>query len=136
MENSERCYDCDATSDLEACTICCEKVCPAHRAGTGRLRDGYQCMVRNCWAVRAERALRGLNVEELSKSLLPMADQKLPPPKFTYVAPWPLTLTHVGLDPGIPVDPPLELKGGQSVVLWWVMEAGKLRYCHAGSGRA
>lgn len=60
---------------------------------------------------------------------------KLPPPKFTYTARWPLTLTGIGLNPVVPVSPPVELKKGQSVTLWWVIEAGELRYEHAGSPR-
>lgn len=139
MSKPVKCQDCSETTELDACTICGNQVCPAHRSGTGRLIDGYQCVARGCWAVRAKRAHTALNVpgavEALGKSLLPMADQKLPPPKFTYVAPWPLTLTHVGLAPGIPVEPPVTLEGGQGIVLWWFMEAGVLRYHHAGSGR-
>lgn len=64
-----------------------------------------------------------------------LSDLQLPPPKFTYTAKWPLTLTHVGLNPQVPVIPPVELKEGQSVELWWVIEAGELHYEHKGSPR-
>jgi hypothetical protein len=64
----------------------------------------------------------------------PASDQELPPPKFVYTAPWPLTLTHVGQWPvQVPVEPPVELEAGQSVELWWFISAGELRYHHAGS---
>jgi len=43
------CTDCKATEDIERCTRCKRPVCPAHRSGTGRLADGYQCSERMCW---------------------------------------------------------------------------------------
>jgi hypothetical protein len=52
------------------------------------------------------------------------------PPKATYTAPWPLTLQSYS---GVPVEPPVTLAEGETVELWWVIEAGELRYEHAGS---
>ena len=62
-------------------------------------------------------------------------DEGLPPPKFVYTARWPLTLTHVGISLMVPVEPPVKLEAGQSVTLWWFIEAGELRYHHEGSPR-
>lgn len=62
-------------------------------------------------------------------------DAQLPPVKFVYRAPWPLTLTHIGINPQVPVVPPVKLKKGESVELWWVIEAAELHYEHAGSPR-
>jgi hypothetical protein len=140
MINPAKCEDCSETEELAACSICGKHVCGAHRSGTGRRIDGYQCSQRGCQVVQAQRVFAAVEaaggVEALAKKMLPMADQQLPPPKFVYVAPWPLMLTHVGLEPGIPVEPPVELEGGQAIELWWCMEAGELRYHHAGSKRA
>ena len=63
------------------------------------------------------------------------ADSLLPLPRFVFTAKGPLRLTHVGLHPKIPVAPPVELKAGESVELWWSIEDGKVRYEHAGSSR-
>lgn len=60
-------------------------------------------------------------------------DDELPPPRFVYTARWPLTLTHVGLSLMVPVEPPAKLEAGESIELWWFIEAGELRYHHAGS---
>lgn len=67
-----------------------------------------------------------------------MADEKptkkFPPPRFTYTARKAMTLTHVEAQL-VPVVPPVELREGQSVELWWVIEDGELHYEHAGSKR-
>lgn len=42
----------------------------------------------------------------------------------------PLTLQSYS---GVPVRPPVELKKGETVELWWVVDAGEVRYEHAGS---
>lgn len=123
-----KCQDCDET-EVEPCTICGKHVCPAHRAGTGRLKDGYQCLQRDCWAVHGHRVFAVLRAK------LPKNLEKLPPPRFVYTAPFAMTLARVGLDPGIPVDPPVDLVAGQRVELWWVIAAGEIKYCHEG-GRA
>lgn len=52
------------------------------------------------------------------------------PPRASYTAPWPLTLESYS---GVPVRPPVALKKGQTVELWWVVDAGEIRYEHAGS---
>jgi hypothetical protein len=122
-----KCRDCNQTAGLEPCTICGEHVCPAHRAGTGRLKDGYQCIQRDCWAVHGHRVFTEL------REKLPKFDEKLPPPRFIYTAPFDMTLTHVGALPGIPVDPPVKLEAGQSIEIWWVIVGGEIKYCHGGS---
>jgi hypothetical protein len=47
------------------------------------------------------------------------------PPKATFTARWPLTLKGYS---GVPVHPPVALKEGETVELWWVIEAGEIRY--------
>jgi hypothetical protein len=50
------CFYCGETQELALCTICERPVCGRHRAGTGRLQDGYQCVEdRDCWAIHAQR---------------------------------------------------------------------------------
>lgn len=49
------CTDCLSTDSIAYCTECGKPVCPDHRAGTGRLQDGYQCKDRECWAVVGHR---------------------------------------------------------------------------------
>src|SRR3569832_29130 len=41
-ERKVTCTDCSVTEELENCTVCKKPVCPRHRSGTGRLKDGYQ----------------------------------------------------------------------------------------------
>lgn len=52
------CTDCEATTDIDSCTVCKKPVCPRHRSGTGRLTDGYQCLERACWHVGYPPRLR------------------------------------------------------------------------------
>jgi hypothetical protein len=59
--------------------------------------------------------------------------ERLPDPKLVYTARWPLTLTHIGQDLMVRVEPPVKLAAGESVTLWWFIEGGRLRYHHSGS---
>jgi hypothetical protein len=53
QRRAKGCGMCLRESDaLEPCTICHRPVCPACRAGTGRLADGYTCLGK-CWAAWA-----------------------------------------------------------------------------------
>ena len=52
------------------------------------------------------------------------------PPRASYTARWPLTLTSYS---GVPVRPPVSLAAGETVELWWVVDAGEIRYEHGGS---
>lgn len=76
MQTQRACTDCGSLSYIECCTVCRLPVCPAHRSGSGRLSDGYQCKERDCWFLGYPKARQLLGLPAAANQSVEGLDMK------------------------------------------------------------